>query len=79
MKHYILSLGNKNKYLSSKHPSIAMTSENLELIYENKNDFHQAYKYYKQAGNIYQRTLSSTYLDVIQIKDNILRISSYLT
>jgi hypothetical protein len=47
-----------------------MTLENIDLIHENKNNFEEACKYYEQ-------TLSSTCVDVIQIKDNILRVSSH--
>jgi tetratricopeptide (TPR) repeat protein len=78
MKYYNLSLENKYKFLPGKHPSIAMTLENMGLIYENKNDFQQAYKYYREATNIYQQTLPSTHSDIVQIKDNILRVSSQL-
>jgi tetratricopeptide (TPR) repeat protein len=78
MKYYILSLENKNKFLSSNHSSIGMTLENMGLIYENKNDFQHAYKYYKEAADIYQQTLSSTHADVIQIENNLLRVSVHL-
>jgi tetratricopeptide (TPR) repeat protein len=78
MEYYNFSLENKAKYLPSNHPSIAMTLENIGLIYENKNNFEEACKYYEQASAIYEQTLLSTHADVIQIKDNILRVSSYL-
>jgi tetratricopeptide (TPR) repeat protein len=78
MEYYNLSLKNKEKYLPQTHPSIAMTLENMGLIYENKNDFQEALKYYEKASKIYEHTLLLTHTDVIQIKDNILRVSSHL-
>jgi tetratricopeptide (TPR) repeat protein len=71
IKYYILSLEMKYKHLRSNHSSIAMTLENLGLIYENKNDFHQALEYYRKASEIYQET----HFDMKQIDENILRVS----
>jgi tetratricopeptide (TPR) repeat protein len=55
-----------------------MTLENMGLIYENKNDFYKAFEYYQKAAEIYQKTLATTHLDVIQIIENISRVSSHL-
>lgn len=73
MEYYQLSLENK------KDPRfVGMTMENIGLLHENKKDFQQALKYYEEAASFYRQNLSSTHFDVIQIEDNIQRVSSHL-
>ena len=78
MEYYKSSLENKSQYLSANHPSIAMTLENIGLIYENKNQYQQAFDQYEKAEKIYRQTLSSIHSDVIQIQENIRRVSIHL-
>ncbi len=84
--HYDLALKNLNVSLKiykkcrpSQHPSIASTLANIGLVYEDKNDLRQALSYFNKAAEIYRHSLISTHPDVIQIEDDIQRVSSKLT
>ena len=75
MKYYKLSLENKYKNLPKNDLSIAMTLENMGLIYENKNDYQQALQCYRDAEKIYQQTLPITDSNVLQIREDISRVT----
>ncbi|CAF3969553.1 unnamed protein product [Adineta steineri] len=78
LKSYTTSLDIKTKLLSSNHPSIAATLENLARIYESKKDFSQALSCFQKASTIYRRTLPLTQDKITQIDEHIRRISHIL-
>ncbi|CAF3835536.1 unnamed protein product [Rotaria sp. Silwood1] len=57
----------------SEHSSIAMTLENLRLVYENKENFQQTLSYYEQAAKIYRKILPQMHPDVMQIDEALRR------
>ena len=76
--HYNTSLTIKSKYLPAQHPSIASTLENLGYVYENRGAYLQALSYLEKAAVIYHHCLAATHHDVVQIENNIRRVSSKL-
>jgi tetratricopeptide (TPR) repeat protein len=62
--------------LPPQHPNIAMTLENIGLVYEDKNNFPQAHSYFEKAAKIYHHSLPSTHPHIINIDQCITRISS---
>ncbi len=67
------------KSLQRRHPSIARTLKNIGICYEAKKDFIEAKMYYEKAGEIRKMILSSSHPDLIEIKNDIARVSSKIT
>jgi tetratricopeptide (TPR) repeat protein len=63
------------KSLKPQHPSIARALKNIGVAYEAKKKFTEAKKYYEKASNIRERILSSSHPDLIEIKEDITRVS----
>ncbi|CAF4182471.1 unnamed protein product, partial [Rotaria sp. Silwood2] len=63
---------------SSEHSSIAMTLENLGLVYESKENFQQALSYYEQVAKIHRKILPQAHPDVMRIDEALRRVSSKL-
>ncbi len=78
LENYKYAYEIKCKSLPSQHSSLALTLENLGLVYEQKQFFEQALIYYEKAANIFRQIFSSTHIHVIEIEENIQRISTIL-
>jgi tetratricopeptide (TPR) repeat protein len=76
LNKYELSYEIFHKSLKPRHPSIARVLRNIGIAYEVKKDFKEAKKYYEKASNIREFISSSSHPDVIEIKKDIVRVSS---
>ncbi|CAF1305848.1 unnamed protein product, partial [Adineta steineri] len=76
LKNYELSKKTYEISLTPQHPSIASVLKNIGIICEVKCDFSEAMKCYKQAYSIRQTCFSLSHPDVIDIKQDIERISN---
>jgi tetratricopeptide (TPR) repeat protein len=78
LEHYNRSLKIYQKCLPSEHPDIAMTLNNIGSVYEDKNEYQQAFFYFQLAADIYRHLLPSTHPYVIQLEQSIKRVSAKL-
>ncbi|CAF1032842.1 unnamed protein product [Adineta steineri] len=76
LKNYELSKKIYEASLTPRHPSLARALKNIGLIYQIKGDFSEAMKYYKRTYFIRENCFSSSHPDVIDIKQDIERISN---
>ncbi|CAF4279739.1 unnamed protein product, partial [Adineta steineri] len=78
LENYKSSYEIKLKSLPSQRISLAATLENIALVYEQKHLYEQALSYYKKVATIFHETYSSTHNSVIQIEQDIQRVSSLI-
>ncbi|CAF0920693.1 unnamed protein product [Adineta steineri] len=78
LENYKSSYEIKLKSLPSQHISLAATLENIALVYEQKHLYEQALSYYEKVATIFHETYSSTHNSVIQIEQDIQRVSSLI-
>jgi tetratricopeptide (TPR) repeat protein len=73
--HHNHSLRISKQSLSPQHPDIAMTLNNTGTVYEDKNEYQQALSYFEQAAAIYRHSLPSKRPNIIQLEQDIKRVS----
>jgi tetratricopeptide (TPR) repeat protein len=76
LKKYQLSYEIFKNSLTPRHPSIARTLKNIGLVHEVKMEFEKAKRNYEKALIIREKILSSTHPDLIEIKQDIERVSA---
>ncbi len=64
------------KTLTPRHSSIGRILKNIGIIYEVKKNFIGAKKNYEKVLDIREKILSSTHSDLIEIKQDIERVSA---
>lgn len=75
LEHFYISLNIKYKSLPIDLADIALTLKNIGLIYEIRGDFSQAKRYYEKSVNLRRRILSSKHCDLIQVEQDLKRVS----
>ena len=78
VEHYQQSLQIRLKSLPGDHPNIAMSYRNIALIHEKKREWKEALELFEKALNIYQHVFSSQRPNVLDVKEDIQRVSAYL-
>ena len=78
MEHYQQSLQIGLKSLPGDHPDIARSYECIGLIHEKKREWKEALELFEKALNIYQHVFSSQRPNVLDVKEDIQRVSAYL-
>ena len=76
LENYQLCYQTFEKSLKSAHPSIARVLRNIGLTYEHQKKFHEAIIKYKMALDIRELILPVSHPDLIDIKEDITRVSS---
>jgi tetratricopeptide (TPR) repeat protein len=76
LEKYELSYEIFKSSLTPRHPSIARALRNIGIVHEVKMKFEKAKKNYEEILNIREKILSSKHPDLIEIKQDIERISA---
>ncbi|CAF1144089.1 unnamed protein product [Adineta ricciae] len=78
LENYYLSLDIKIKCLPSHHLSLVSTLHNIGIVYEQKSLYQQALTYFEKAMRILRENQPSTNSYIIDLDQNIQRVSSLL-
>jgi tetratricopeptide (TPR) repeat protein len=78
LEHANLALEIFQKSLPSEHSRIGWVFENIGLVYEKQGKLQQALSYLEKAVNVYRQTLPATHYFILDVEQNIRRVSSQL-
>lgn len=76
LENYKESLNLRLKSLPSDHPHLADSYRNIGLVLEDTGQLNEALKNFQQSALIYRQLLTSQHPDIIEIEEDIRRISS---
>lgn len=78
LEHFQLSLKILEKTLPSEHPAIATILKNIGIIYENRDEFDEAQRYFERSAIIRRLALPYRHPDRIQIENDLQRVRSLI-
>ncbi|CAF1098654.1 unnamed protein product [Adineta ricciae] len=76
MEHYTRALKIQEKSLPHEHPDIAKSYRSIGVIHEKKGEWREALASYEKAAEIYRSSLSPQHPYVIEVNEDIRRLSS---
>jgi tetratricopeptide (TPR) repeat protein len=68
------ALSIKEKLLGPQHPDVAMTLNNLAVLYKTQQRYDEAENFYRRALSIFERALDPTHQKVITALMNLARL-----
>ena len=78
LEHFQLSLKIKSKSLPYQHSENASTIANIGVVHEKKGDCRKALSFYEEAAIIYRHVLPPSHPDLLDIEQDIQRVSMSL-
>ena len=73
-KHYEI----KQKTLPANHPDLAISYNNIGLVYDKMGEYSKALSYYEKAQQIWQKSLPPTHPYIAEVKSDIENVKKKL-